>query len=82
MYERHGVVTAEADEAVRDIDALWFDPDPTSKSGDSVRVIGYSHTAQAILTVVLVPKEDGFGWYGANGWRSNSTERRIYEEGE
>lgn len=80
MTERHGVLPEEADEAVRDVDALWFDPDPKSRSGDSVRVIGYSHTASAVLTVILVGKESGFGWYGANGWRSNSTERRMYEE--
>lgn len=45
-----------------------------------MRVIGFSHTAKAVLTVILVPKESGFGWYGANGWRSNSTERLLYEE--
>lgn len=80
MSEPHGVVPQEADEAVRDVDALWFDPDPKRRSGDSLRVIGYSHTANAVLTVILVRKESGFGWYDANGWRSNSTERRMYEE--
>ena len=80
MAERQGVSPAEADEAVRDVDALWFDPDPKSRSGDSVRVIGYSHTAKAVLTVILVRKEGGFGWFGANGWRFNSTERHMYEE--
>jgi hypothetical protein len=80
MRHRHGVTPTEADEAVRDIDAGWFDPDPKSNSGESVRVIGYSHTGQAILTVILVAKEGGFGWYGGNGCTSNSTERRMYEE--
>ena len=79
MAERHGVLPEEADAAVRDVDALWFDPDPKSRSGDSVRV-GYSHTAKAVLTVILVRQESGFGWYGADGWRSNSTERRVYEQ--
>ena len=52
MAERHGVLPEEADEAVQDVDALWFDPDPKSRSGDSVRVIGYSHTAKAVLSVI------------------------------
>lgn len=80
MSERHGLSTAEANEALVDVDALWFDPDPKSESGQSVRVIGYSHTARAVLTIILVHRpEDGF--YGANGWKANSTEQRIYREG-
>jgi hypothetical protein len=43
---------------------------------------GASFTARSVLTVILVRKEGGFGGCGANGWRSNSTERRMYEEGE
>lgn len=37
MWDRHKVTVAEASEAVADIDAVWFDPDPHSKSGRSVR---------------------------------------------
>ena len=44
----HRLTVAEASEAVRDIDVLWFDPDPNSKSGRSVRVIGYSQSRQTI----------------------------------
>ena len=80
MWTNHKVTTAEADEAVTDIDALWFDPDPHSKSGQSVRVIGYSHSRQAVLTVILV-RRDGGGYWGANGWESNSSDRRRYEGG-
>ena len=50
MRERHGVLPEHAEEAVRDFDAVWFDPDPKSRSGRGVRLIGYSHTAQAVLT--------------------------------
>lgn len=32
MWDNHEVATAEADEAVDDIDAVWFDPDPASRS--------------------------------------------------
>jgi hypothetical protein len=69
MRARHGLTPQEADEAVADIDAVWFDPDPTSKSGHSVRVIGYSRSRQTVLTVILVHRDDG-GYRGANGWES------------
>ena len=80
MQAGHKVATAEADEAVTDVDAVWFDPDPQSRSGQSVRVIGYSHSRQAILTVILVRRADGGNW-GANGWESNSSDRRRYQRG-
>lgn len=48
MWTSHKVTVAEANEAVADIDAVWFDPDPTSKSGRSIRVIGYSHSRQTV----------------------------------
>lgn len=81
MWDRHKVTVTEADEAVADIDAVWFDPDPHSKSGRSVRVIGYSHSRRAVLTVILVHR-DGGGYWGANGWESNTSDRRRYERGE
>ena len=59
MWDTHKVATAEADEAVHDIDAVWFDPDPASRSHRSVRVIGYSHSRRAILTVILVRPDEG-----------------------
>jgi hypothetical protein len=66
---------------VSDIDAVWFDPDPTSKSGRSVRVIGYSRSRRAVLTVILVHRDEG-GYWGANGWESSLADRRRYEKGE
>ncbi|MDP5181292.1 hypothetical protein QOZ88_01460 [Blastococcus sp. BMG 814] len=83
MFSRHQVAPGEATEAVNDVDVLWFDPDPRSRSGLSVRVIGYSQTARAILTVILLHADTelaGSGWYGVNGWRSNSTDSRRYRE--
>jgi hypothetical protein len=59
MWSRHHIAPQEADEGVSDIDALWFDPDPSSKSGRSIRVIGYSHRKRAVLTVILVDRDDG-----------------------
>lgn len=81
MWNHHQVTVAEATEAVADIDAVWFDPDPHSRSGRSVRVLGYSHTRRAVLTIILVSREDEDGYWGANGWPSNSSDKRRYERG-
>jgi hypothetical protein len=37
---RHGINPAEADEAVADPDRVVLNPDPASKSGRGVRIIG------------------------------------------
>ena len=57
---------------------------PASRSGDSVRVIGYSSTAQEVLTVILVvadvdqsERPDG-DWWGSNAWEASHRDRRIY----
>ncbi len=80
MWIGHQVSVQEATEALADADALLFDPDPKSKSDISARVLGYSSTASAVLVVILVHRGDG-GWWGANSWRANSTDRRTYREG-
>lgn len=81
MQARHQVTPEEANEAVADIDAVWYDPDPHGKSGRGVRVIGYRHTRRAILTVILVHRDEG-GYWGANGWEFSPSDRRRYERGE
>ena len=54
-----------------DPDAVWLDPGPASGSGLSVRVIGYSLSAHAVLSVVLLPAGADPGdrprgeWWGA-----------------
>ncbi len=83
---RHQIQPAWAVEAVNDPTAFWLDPDPGSTSGVSVRVIGYSPAADAVLTVILLPAgtdqdEVPVGdWWGANAWRSNNQGQRIYRE--
>ena len=84
VRSRHGVDPAWADDAVNDDHAVWLTPDPASRSGRSVRVIGYSTGARDVLTVILVAAdaEDaeqpvGEGW-GANAWVSSPRDRRLY----
>jgi hypothetical protein len=81
MWSQRQISVEQANEALDDADAVVIDPDTKSRSGQSARIIGYSPSASAVLTVILVRREDKPGaWWGANGWRSNSGDRRIYLE--
>lgn len=81
MWARHQVRVGQADEALVDEGAVVIDPDTKSRSGQSARIIGFSPAAGAVLTVIVVRREDKpGGWWGANGWRSNSSDRRAYWE--
>ncbi len=65
MWDAHQVTPEAATEAVNDPLAIWEDPDSRSRSGQSVRVVGYSLTERAVLTVILLPKARPFEW----AWR-------------
>lgn len=84
IRSRHGVHPTWANEAVDDDHAVWLRPDPASRSGHSVRVLGYSTSAQAVLTVILVdadldPSERPEGdWWGSNAWIASPRDRRLY----
>jgi hypothetical protein len=78
MHDRHGIEAEWADEALADPDALRIAPDPASKSGRSVRTIGYSSLAGCLITVITLTEGDAT--YGVNGWRSNETDIRRYRE--
>jgi hypothetical protein len=84
VRSRHGIDPAWADEAVRDDHAVWLVPDPVSRSGHAVRVIGYSTGAQDVLTVILVAADvDGTvrplgDWWGSNAWSASPRDRRLY----
>lgn len=67
-----------ADEAAADPMAQVIDPDPASRSGVSVRVIGYSATADMVSTVILL-SDEGIT-YGVNAWRANAGDERDYWE--
>ena len=71
---KHGVNPVEADEAIADPDRVVLNPDPASKSGRGVRVIGYSITAQAILTVIVLDHEGTT--IGVNARKANPKDQR------
>lgn len=78
MWDRHQVSVQEANEALADPLAWVLDPDPKSKSGDSIRVIGLCRSREELLTVILVRDPEVSWLWGANGWPSNSSDRREY----
>ena len=57
-----------------------IEPDYNSRTGRSVRIIGYSMLAQGIVTVIVL--SDGGVDYGVNGWLANEKDQRIYREAE
>ena len=78
------VLPVWADEAVNDPTRVWFEPDPAGKSGETIRVIGYSTGGGRILVVILIRKGDGeFGdFWGVNAWAANPSHQRKYREEE
>ena len=78
MWEAHRVTPTEAQEAIEDVGAVWFEPDPASKSGLTSRVVGYSRSRLQILCVIVLPTEGRYE--GINAWPANPTYRRIYRE--
>lgn len=76
MYRKHQITPELANDALSDADRVLIDPDYNSTSGTSVRIIGYSVLADAVLTVIVVEHEGVE--YGVNGWRANAKDRRIY----
>lgn len=79
IVEKHGLTAGDANEAVDDPERIVIEPDYSSTSGRSVRIIGFSQSANDLLTVIVLT--DGGVTYGVNAWRSNARDRRIYEEG-
>lgn len=73
---KHAVTPQLANEALSDPDRLVIDPDPSSRSGRTVRVIGWLPSASALLTVIVLPDDETL--WGVNAWRSNTTDRRRY----
>lgn len=75
-----------------DIDPTWASeaaidgwalraPDPASRTGESIRGIGYSPSARRTLMVVIIPDEHpptGL-WWGITARPANRAERNGYE---
>jgi hypothetical protein len=78
LFDRHGLTPAMASEALRDPSRVVIDPDPKSKSGRGVRVVGWSQTRLRLLTVIVL--EDEGQQYGLTAFPSNSADQRIYDE--
>ncbi|MCF4005677.1 transposase [Corynebacterium uropygiale] len=76
MQLKHGTFPLWAEEALHDEQAIILDPDPASKSGKSIRTIGWSTSAGCLLTVITVVDE-GIE-FGVNCWKSSSRDKRIY----
>lgn len=76
---KHGITPQQADEALNDANAVIFNPDYNTKSGRQVRTLGYSSSAQAVLSVITLDK--GNVVWGVNAWQSNSRDRRYYSQG-
>ncbi|ODQ84907.1 transposase [Mycolicibacterium holsaticum] len=76
---KHEITPEQANEAHDDPDAVVFDPDYNSRTGESIRTIGYSTGKGAVLTVISVIA-NGVE-FGASAWKSNSRDRRYYRQG-
>jgi len=79
MWDRHGIRLEWARDAWDDPNALVRDPDPSSRSGRSVRVLGYSRGARAVIVIIAVRHDDAV--IAATAWLANGSHIRRYEEG-
>lgn len=66
---------AETREAAADPYRIVREPDPKSHRG-YIRLIGYSPTADAVLTVILRPSDYG----GVTAWLTSGADLRAYRE--
>lgn len=78
IRNRHDVTPSQANEALADPSRLVHRPDYNSKTGRTNRIIGYSHTAGAILAVIVLEKDNKL--LGVNAWFANAKDRRNYRE--
>jgi hypothetical protein len=66
-------------EAVNDPDRLVDKPDPNSAHANSVQVVGYSHSARTVITVVALRGSDRV-LHGASAWKTSGARLRQYKE--
>lgn len=63
-------------EAATDANRVVRDPDPKSTAA-YVRIIGYSSSADFVLTVIVDPDD----WSGVTAWKTRGGDLRAYLEG-
>jgi len=63
-------------EVTTDSHRIVRDPDPTSRAA-YVRIIGYSSSADFVLTVIVDPED----WSGVTAWKTSGADLREYLEG-
>jgi len=78
-----GVTPESATEAAFDPERLVLAPDPASRKGETIRVIGMSRSANRIYVVILLPKDATTvavtgSWWGVNAWEANQRDQRLY----
>jgi len=76
IQSKHAVSVPEADEANADIDRLLIEPDYNSKSGKSVRIIGFCQSRNELLTIIAM-NLSGVN-FGVNAWPSNAKDIALY----
>ncbi len=77
-----GAVDIEPEHAIEAV----FDPrrmvarDPKSRTGEAVRVVGYSAGMDRVLVVLLVPDDHPPGglWHVATAWPADDRTRAVY----
>jgi len=79
MWSRHRVLVQWARQAVHDPRRLILDPDPASRSGSSIRIIGYSQTTNCVLAVIVVRFQGTL--FAASAWKANREQTHMYREG-
>ena len=78
MQAKHGITVEIALEVVSDPERVVIEPDYNSISGSTIRVIGYSPIAGAIVTVIVLVDDDIV--HGVNGWIANTRDQQLHRE--
>lgn len=78
IWHTHQILIEWVKEACADVDRVILDPDPASKSGRSLRIVGFSSSFGHPITVVAIRRQSRLEVTSA--WRSNSRDARIYRE--
>lgn len=72
------ITPEQANEALDDPEAVVFDPDYNTRSGRSIRTIGYSPSFGDVMSVITVRDLGGVIW-GATAFRANRRDRGYDE---